>query len=1218
MAMQRISGKKKRTVFRSDPVSSPGQSVSGLSIDGPNITIVNPAPTQDSSGKVVSAGTPILSVGVNDATINASYIKTGVLDANLMRTGQIQTIASWNSRSYGSDLDAIEAQQGFTGGYVYLQDWSTVSENTVYAEFAPWGTYESGTTTATVGASTMFSVGDYVRVTGAYFGDPDQLTRSVGLNANVGIIDQQDGPLGYGEIIAVDTVGTGVTYTVTSTSKSTLDSGLVAKSQQYIPTMSKANQVLSIDAQRISGPNPAGIYSVFVTTSMPHDFVVGDYIELASCGPVYSGVWYVVSTPSNNTFVFRHRFNIDFGAVISSESLPSIDAPVAIRVRKAYSVTSNGDLTSASLNIRTAKTQDGGEPVFQVLNDSIVIRKPDGSILLGVTAGGSFIDIGTVTADEITVGGDINANQVVRVGNYPDATSPTFQGIWAGNATPASAEFSVDLDGNLVATNATITGAVRASSGQIGGFTIGATALTATNIVADSSGFVSVGSGNNVAVISGADANYRIWAGNSSPASAKFVVDKAGNVTASGTLFASNANITGAVTATSGSFAGTVTAASGRIGGFTIGATALTATNIVADSSGYVSVGSGNNVAVMSGADANYRFWAGDSNAATANFVVDKAGNITARSFSLTGIGSISAINAITVSDVLGAGVVTNAKIATISANKIQTDTLSLSGLSPAAITSTNFIVSNTGSVTASDVTLSNSGTVAVGASQVGSINLKPNAVGTTNVGGSLLTVWSDHDAASMAASTYSAWNISTITGGNTVGATWTVTTTTAHDIGVGQYVSFTGLSGGTGLTAWSQVSTQNGAVRVTASASSTTFQFKSPYAFAAPTTSSPTVRGYKTLTLVAPGGVFIADAVGATLSPGMIGVGSLALGSNFESIGGDSTTSGIDGTPKPADGEIVFTSATTNPIYDGGGNLYSSDGATNINTSGNLVVGGAVTVTGNISGSDIVANGGGVYVDATTSGGYAAYYFRDSDNSAYANIATNSSLGIISFNTGTGVNRAGDIQADNIYPGAQTSSYIDHNGSEFTMNDGLSITGSIAVSGNATVSSALTVGSTLTANGNVQLGNATTDDVVAYLPTSSTTSQSSPLRITTSSTHPLGVFYQVFRDTSSSRKYKVDIQPLANSEAILLAEPITYIDKASEGNPEAVRQWGLLAEQVAEIPELDFFVGRDEAGAPDNIDYSRLAIPLLSALRSMKQTIIALEARIAELEGRE
>jgi hypothetical protein len=1121
--MQRISGKKKRTVFRSDPVSSAGQSVSGLSIDGPNITIVNPAPTQDSSGKVVSAGTPILSVGVNEATINASYIKTGVLDANLMRTGQIQTIASWNSRSYGSDLDAIEAQQGFTGGYVYLQDWSTVSENTVYAEFAPWGTYESGTTTATVGASTMFSVGDYVRVTGAYFGDPDQLTRSVGFNANVGIIDQQDGPLGYGEIVAVDTVGTGVTYTVTSTSKSTLDSGLVAKSQQYIPTMSKANQILSIDAQRISGPNPAGIYSVFVTTSMPHDFVVGDYIELASCGPVYSGVWYVVSTPSNNTFVFRHRFNLDFGAVISSESLPSIDAPVAIRVRKAYSVTSNGDLTSASLNIRTAKTQDGGEPVFQVLNDSIVIRKPDGSILLGVTAGGSFIDIGTVTADEVIVGGDINANQVVRAGNYPNAISPTFQGIWAGNATPASAEFSVDLDGNLVASNANITGTVRASSGQIGGFTIGATALTATNIVANSSG--------------------------------------------------------------------------------------------------YVSVGSGNNVAVMSGADANYRFWAGNSNAATANFVVDKAGNITARSFSLTGIGSISAINAITVSDVLGAGVVTNAKIATVSADKIQTNTLTLSGLSAAAITSTNFVVTNTGSVTASDITLSNSDSVTVGASQVGSINVKPQPVGSTNVGGALFTVWSNAKQNSAVNTvSYSSFNISTITGGTTVGATWTVTTTTAHDIGVGQYVSFTGLSGGTGLSAWSQVCTQNGAVRVTASSSSTTFQFKSPYAFAAPTTSQPKVYGYKTLTLVAPGGVFIADAINSTLSPGMIGVGSIALGSNFESIGGDSATSGIDGTPKPADGEIVFTSATTNPIYDGGGNLYSSDGATTINTSG------AFTAGSHITGDRLYANGylytyhGGLYLRGGTVN--PTIYFRNSANTDLGNIT--------------------------------------HNGTYLQVSDRMDVAGALNSSSTGNFSGLITATGGVTANGVTLNG---TYDLNAYGSGSSIyINQTAGIYFTDTSKNVQSNLYYVtgsaagWRLTgvqavgtvaaywsanattaylgrlSSSRRYKENISYTDfDIEDIVKLRPANFTVKEEfraniedeDGNPTGEKEpaktkLGIIAEDGEDNPAWEDLVIKNEDGQTDSWAYQHMGVVLLSAVRTLYAQNKALEARIAELEARE
>jgi len=544
MAIKRRSGDKRRTKFRSDPVAAAGQSVSGFSIDGPNISIVNPSTTQDSSGNIVPPGSSIMSVGPNSATINASYIKTGVLDANLMRTGQIQTIASWNSRSYGSDFDAIEAQQGFTGGYVYLQDWSTVSENTVYAEFAPWGTYESGTTTATVGASAMFEVGDYVRVTGAYFGDPDNLTRSIGQNANVGIIDQNDGPLGYGEIVAVDTVGTGVTYTVGDTGKSLLESSLVAQTQQYIPTMSRANQVLSIDAQRISGPNPAGIYSVFVTTVKEHDLVVGDYAELASCGPVYSGVWYIVSVPSTRQFVFRHRFNLDFGAQISSDSLPSIDAPVAIRVRKAYSVTSNGDLTSASLNIRTAKTQDGGEPVFQVLNDSIVIRKPDGTILLGVTAGGSFIDIGTVTADEITVGGDIDPNQIVRVGTN---VSPAFQGIWAGNANPNSAEFSVDLDGNLVASNANISGTIQAAAGSIGGWTIGATQLYSSSIYLANGGRLQIGNsaeitnqdgvttGNNVFYI---DDEQGMWIGNADIEQAPF------RVNLDGSILANNATIT--------------------------------------------------------------------------------------------------------------------------------------------------------------------------------------------------------------------------------------------------------------------------------------------------------------------------------------------------------------------------------------------------------------------------------------------------------------------------------------------------------------------------------------------------------------------------------------------------------------------------------------------------------------------------------------------------
>lgn len=517
----------------SGPVSTPNGPTSAFSALDGTVEIVNVAQTRNSSGEDLAPGEgTVLSVGPDDTFVDASYIKTGVLDANLLRTGQLQTIASWNNKNYGSTEDSIESQQGFTGGYVYLEDWYTVSENTVYVKFADWAGYEASNTVGTTAAGNFFEVGDYVRVSGAYFGQDGDLVSADGTNANVGLVDQDDGPVKYGSVVAVDTTGTGLFYSVTETGKTTLDAGKLARSQDYIPTISRVVRVSSITSTKLGPPNPSEIYEVVVTTLGEHGLVVGDYVELASCGQVFSGVWYVVATPDENTFIYRNRFGIDADASLNVADLPDLSAPTAIRVRKAYAVSSNGDLTAASINIRTARTQSGGNPIFQVLNDSVVIRKPDGTVLLSATTVGSSIDVGTVTADEITVGGDVDPNQIVRVGTN---VSPAFQGIWAGNASPTSAEFSVDLDGNLVASNANISGTIQAAAGSIGGFTIGATALTATNIVADSSGYVSVGSGDNVAVMSGVDPTYRFWAGNNNPAStnAKFKVEQDGSVTVS-------------------------------------------------------------------------------------------------------------------------------------------------------------------------------------------------------------------------------------------------------------------------------------------------------------------------------------------------------------------------------------------------------------------------------------------------------------------------------------------------------------------------------------------------------------------------------------------------------------------------------------------------------------------------------------------------------------
>jgi hypothetical protein len=159
-----------------------------------------------------------------------------------------------------------------------------------------------------------------------------------------------------------------------------------------------------------------------------------------------------------------------------------------------------------------------------------------------------------------------------------------------------------------------VVGTITATSGQVGGFTLSATDLTA-------------GSGSSSIGLSSAG-SVRLWMGNATPGSAPFRVSSLGALTATsgsiggwdldgllglilgtgaatrgistgstafyagsatpsaapfrvstaGALVATDATITGAITATSGSFSGAITATSGSIGGITIGATSISAT----------------------------------------------------------------------------------------------------------------------------------------------------------------------------------------------------------------------------------------------------------------------------------------------------------------------------------------------------------------------------------------------------------------------------------------------------------------------------------------------------------------------------------------------------------------------------------------------------------------------------------------------------------------
>lgn len=125
----------------------------------------------------------------------------------------------------------------------------------------------------------------------------------------------------------------------------------------------------------------------------------------------------------------------------------------------------------------------------------------------------------------------INANKISLAGKTIALTSD--------NIKITSNNFSVNSNGDITARNANITGTINASSGTIGGFTIGSTDISAEG---------------------GA---YRVSIGNGSGTYADFLVVRTGSngnyqypfyVRANGTMYASNATISGNITATSGTF----------------------------------------------------------------------------------------------------------------------------------------------------------------------------------------------------------------------------------------------------------------------------------------------------------------------------------------------------------------------------------------------------------------------------------------------------------------------------------------------------------------------------------------------------------------------------------------------------------------------------------------------------------------------------------------
>ena len=274
--------------------------------------------------------------------------------------------------------------------------------------------------------------------------------------------------------------------------------------------------------------------------------------------------------------------------------------------------TIGADKTNAYIYNGKTSISDTKNDGIYIGTNGIFIGKKDGDYIKATVDG--TIDIsGKITANSGTIGGwTIGADYLgdeselkkctigIRKGTA-DTNIVFFAGTESGKNDISTAKFKVTKAGALTATNANIKGAITATSGKIGTWTIG------SNFFGDGSELnkctvgIKQGSGNNdVIFFAGVDSKSGETAD-----SAKFRVQKNGNMIAT----------------------------AGNIGGWNIGAKLLYAKPNSSNYTGYVALDGSTDKYPLSGLtkpkDTMYAMWAGDQKPENAPFSVTKDGVVT-------------------------------------------------------------------------------------------------------------------------------------------------------------------------------------------------------------------------------------------------------------------------------------------------------------------------------------------------------------------------------------------------------------------------------------------------------------------------------------------------------------------------------------------------------------------------------------------------------------
>ena len=132
---------------------------------------------------------------------------------------------------------------------------------------------------------------------------------------------------------------------------------------------------------------------------------------------------------------------------------------------------------SSEANIDGANIRARSVTASEMTADTITANEIAANTITGTQISTMNLTSKTITADTGTIGGWVLGTDSLKdaagvVGILSTVTGGDDIRFFAGDATPANAEFRVTESGALTATSATITGSITATSGDIGGWTI--------------------------------------------------------------------------------------------------------------------------------------------------------------------------------------------------------------------------------------------------------------------------------------------------------------------------------------------------------------------------------------------------------------------------------------------------------------------------------------------------------------------------------------------------------------------------------------------------------------------------------------------------------------------------------------------------------------------------------------------------------------------------